>query len=466
MSATSVFDSKLFGNIFGTEEVRQCFSERQYVANLIEVECALAQAEGEEGIIPASAAAVIREHCHVSKIDWDLLAARTEIVGYPVLPLVEQMSKWVPEEVSGYIHWGATTQDIMDTASILQIKHGLSLVSDLLHRVAATLTTLSVRHRSTPMAGRTHLQHALPITFGYKCAVYLSSIRRHQARLATLQQTTLLVQFGGAAGTLASLGPTDAGLRVRRRLATHLSLADPIVTWHAARDGVADATNLLALVGGTLGKLALDLIVLSSSEVGEVAEPYVPHRGASSTMPQKRNPISSEVILAQSKIVRAQAGLVLDAMVADFERASGPWHLEWAAVPAAFVACVGALAQAEFALRGLEVKEGAMGRNLMSSRGLIVAEAVMMGLARHTGRQEAHEIVYRACVAAHEGDKSLREALEEVPVVVQHLKAEELAELCDPTKYLGCCELMVDELVRTMEEEAGAGKNGVVGGGQ
>ncbi|KKY13143.1 putative 3-carboxy-muconate cycloisomerase [Diplodia seriata] len=442
-----MFDSKLFGNIFGTDEIRQCFSERTYVANLIEAECALAQAESDEGVVPAAAAAAIREHSDVSKIDWDLLAARTEIVGYPVLPLVEQMSKWVPEEHSGYIHWGATTQDIMDLATVLQMRAGLAIVSRQLSSLGATLARMAARYRDVPMAGRTHLQHALPITFGYKCAVWLSSIRRYEARLASLQQTALLAQFGGAAGTLASLGPDTTGIRVRKRLAALLSLADPVVTWHVARDGVADVVNFLALVGGTLGKVALDLIVMSSSEFGEVAEPYVAHRGASSTMPQKRNPISSEVMLAQARILRAQAGLALDALVADCERASGPWHLEWVAVPTAFVACVGSLAQANFALGGLCVDEGAMMRNLKSTRGLVVAEAVMMALAVHTGRQEAHEVVYKACVKAVEDDVSLMESLEGVPEVTRHLKSDELAELCDPTKYLGCCRLMVDELI-------------------
>lgn len=357
------------------------------------------------------------------------------------------MYKSLTPLLAGYIHWGATTQDIMDLASVLQMKAGLAIVERQLSSLAATLTRMAARYRDVPMAGRTHLQHALPITFGYKCAVWLSSLQRHQARLQTLKRTALLAQFGGAAGTLASLGPSDAGIRVRKRLAALLSLADPVVTWHVARDGVADAVNLLALVGGTLGKVALDLIVMSSNELGEVAEPYVPHRGASSTMPQKRNPISSEVMLAQAKILRAQAGLVLDGMVADFERASGPWHLEWAALPTAFISCVGSLHQANFAIGGLCVNEGAMMENLLSTKGLIVAEAVMMGLAVHTGRQEAHEIVYKACVAAHEGGISLKESLEKVPEVTKHLKDEELTELCDPTKYLGCCRLMVDELI-------------------
>ncbi|KAH7160735.1 L-Aspartase-like protein [Dactylonectria macrodidyma] len=447
MSSATVFDSVLFRNTFGTEEIRDCFSERSYVANLIEAECVLAQAEEDEGVIPAGAAAVIREHSHVSKIDWPLLASRAEIVGYPILGLVEQMSEWVPEDTAGYIHWGATTQDIMDLGSILQVQKGIDIVERLLHQTAASLKSMCVTYRDTPMAGRTHLQHALPITFGYKCGVWLSGILRHIERLDQLKERCLLVQFGGAAGTLASLGNTDKGIRVRKRMAALLNLRDPVITWHVARDTIAEVVSFLAMVGGSLGKIALDLIIMSSNELNEIAEPYVPHRGASSTMPQKRNPISSEIILAQSKILRAQAGLVLDGMVSDFERASGPWHLEWAALPTAFISAVGALHQTHFALSGLQVNEDAMMENLKSTRGLIVAEAVMMELAKYEGRQEAHEIIYRACVDAHEGKSPLQEVLEKVPQVNRHLSLEQLATLCDPTQYLGCCQLMVDELL-------------------
>ncbi|KAK7430703.1 hypothetical protein QQZ08_002747 [Neonectria magnoliae] len=449
MSAATVFDSVLFGNIFGTEEIRDCFSERAYVANLIEAECVLAQAEEDEGVIPPGVATVIRQHSDVSNVDWSLLSARAEIVGYPILGLVEQMSEWVPEDKAGYIHWGATTQDIMDVASMFQIKSGLTIVERLLRQTAVSLESMCVTYRDTPMAGRTHLQHALPITFGFKCGVWLSSLTRHIERLKQLKERCLLVQLGGAAGTLASLGNTDAGIRVRRRMAALLHLRDPVITWHVSRDTIAEVVNFLAMLGGSLGKIALDLILMSSNELNEVAEPYVPHRGASSTMPQKRNPISSEIILAQSKILRAQAGLVLDGMVSDFERASGPWHLEWAALPTAFIAAVGALHQAHFALGGLQVNEDAMLTNLKSTRGLIVAEAVMMELARYEGRQEAHEIVYQACVDAHEGKTALQDVLQKVPRVVKHLSPDRLAALCDPTKYLGCCQLMVDELLES-----------------
>lgn len=298
------------------------------------------------------------------------------------------------------------------------------------------------------MAGRTHLQHALPCTFGYKCAVYLSGVLRHIDRLEEIKQRCLLVQFGGAAGTIASLGSDDTGPRVREQLAIELGLQNPAITWHVARDNVAEITNFLALVGGTLGKIALDLMIMSSNEFDEISEPFVPHRGASSTMPQKRNPISSEVILAASKMLRANASLGLDAMITDFERASGPWHLEWVAVPEAFVTAVGALHQTNFALDGLVVKVDSMERNLHSTKGLIVGEAVMMALAPHIGRQKAHDEVYEACKSAIEHDRTLLEVLRESKTLTSVLTDEQLVGLCDPTQYMGASQLMVDEMVK------------------
>ena len=298
------------------------------------------------------------------------------------------------------------------------------------------------------MAGRTHLQHALPITFGYKCAVYLSGFQRNLRRLDVLQQECLNVQFGGAAGTLASLGSDGAGIKVRANLARQLGLADPRITWHVARDNVAEIISTLAIIGGSLGKVALDVMVMSSNELNEVSEPFVPHRGASSTMPQKRNPISSEVILAASKLLRANAGLVLDAMVSDFERASGPWHLEWVCVPESFVYCSGALHQAAFALGGLVVNLDAMATNLASTRGLIVAEAVMMGLAPYVGRKPAHDIVYQACCSSIDTARPLLDVLLAEGSVRAKITEEELGRLCDPMRYMGCAQQMVDDVLK------------------
>lgn len=336
----------------------------------------------------------------------------------------------------------------MDTASMLQIKKALEIVETYLLDLILILKDLAQKYKETPMAGRTHWQHALPITFGYKCAIWLSSLQRSFSRLQELKPRCLLVQFGGAAGTLASLGnDSNKGLNVRAKLANLLGLNNPSITWHVARDGIAEIINLLAIICGSLGKIALDIIAMSSNELDEVSEPYVAHRGASSTMPQKRNPISSEYILAASKVVRANAGIVLDGLVADFERASGPWHLEWVAIPESFISTVGSLHQMKFALGGLEVKTDSMLRNLESTKGLIVAEAVMMGLAPFIGRYDAHEIVYKCCVKAHDGKTALYDILRYEQKIIDKVDLQVLKKLCDPINYLGCSSYMIDHVL-------------------
>ncbi|CAK7227657.1 hypothetical protein SEUCBS140593_006650 [Sporothrix eucalyptigena] len=452
--ATSVFDSRVFRNLYGTQEMREVFSDEAYVTRMIEVETALSRAQSKVGMIDILAGDALTKAAASVKIDYEQLSLDTEIVGYPVLPLVKQLVAQIDDpDVAKFVHWGATTQDIMDCASQLQMRRGLELVRAKLEELTATLRALSVKHRDTLMAGRTHLQHALPVTFGYKCAVYLSGLVRHLERLGEIERRCLLVQFGGAAGTLASLGgeadpESTAGVRVRAALAAELGLADPPITWHAVRDTVAEILSFLALVGGSLGKIAYDIIVMASNELGEVSEPFVPHRGASSTMPQKRNPISAEVIYAASKLLRSQAALGFDAMVVDFERASGPWHLEWAAIPAAFVAAAGALHQTQFALAGLVVHTNAMRANLGSTRGLIVSEACMMRLAPFLGRQAAHDVVYEACRQSIDSDRDLFDILTTLPSVTDHLDEAALRSVCDPANYLGASQIMVDNMVR------------------
>ncbi|KAF9890039.1 hypothetical protein FE257_006719 [Aspergillus nanangensis] len=443
MGSVSAFDSVIFKNLFGTDEIREVFSDEAYISRCIDAETALARAQAACGVIPQEAADSITSNADISTLDLDRLRSETEIVGYPILPLVKQLSTTIGEH-GRYLHWGATTQDIMDSASMLQMKRGLEVVERKLDNVIAALERLSKTYKATPMAGRTHLQHALPVTFGYKCAVWLSGLYRHRERLAQLKSRCLLVQYGGAAGTLASLGVCEEGIKVRKAMALEMGLHDPTITWHVARDGVAEIASFLALVGGSLGKVALDLMIMCSNEVGEVAEPFVPHRGASSTMPQKRNPISSEIILAASKSLRSNASLVLDGMVVDFERASGPWHLEWIAIPEMFVMAVGSLHQAEFALSGLVVDAQRMLDNLYSTNGLIVGEAVMMGLAPVMGRQNAHDVVYNGCRQAIEKKLTLLEVLLQMPHVTEKIPGTQLEQLCDPINYLGSSQRMVD----------------------
>jgi 3-carboxy-cis,cis-muconate cycloisomerase len=299
------------------------------------------------------------------------------------------------------------------------------------------------------MAGRTHLQQALPVTFGYKTAIWLAMFDRHAERLVQLKPRVLVGEFAGAAGTLASLG--DKGFDVQQALCEELGLGVPVATWHVARDGFAEVVNFLGLVTGSLGKIALDIMMMASTEFAEVYEPFVKGRGASSTMPQKRNPISSELMLASCKAVRQHAGLMLDAMVQDFERATGPWHAEWMAIPESFVLTAGALHQAKFALGGLIVDETRMAENLDISRGLIVAEAVMMGLAPQLGRQDAHDVVYDACRVANEKGTSLADALSADKRVSERIDRATIERLTAPKNYLGLAPEMVDRVLAAVK---------------
>ena len=444
LQSTTVLDSILFRDAFGTAPMRDVFSDRALVARYVEVEVALAKAEARTGVIPQQAADEIAKRANAATLDVDKLREETDLVGYPILPVVHQLVKQCGE-AGRYVHWGATTQDIMDTAVVLQMRDALRIVSDDITALRDILADMARKHRDTAMAGRTHLQQALPITFGYKAAIWLAMFDRHAARLEELKPRVLVGQFAGAAGTLASLG--DKGVAVQAALCEELKLGVPVSTWHVARDGFAEVINYLALVTGTLGKIALDIMIMASTEFGEVYEPFVKGRGASSTMPQKRNPISSELMLAASKAVRQHAGLMLDAMVQDFERATGPWHAEWIAIPESFVLTAGALNQARFALGGLIVDDKRMTQNLGMSKGLIVAEAVMMQMAPFTGRQEAHDIVYAACRVVNEKGGTLAEALAVEPAVTAHFDRAAIDRMTDPANYSGLAPQMVDRVL-------------------
>jgi len=441
---STILDSDIFKDMFGTPQMRAVFCDDNLLACYVRAEVALAIAQGRAGVIPQAAAAEIAARAGGVALDLAALKAEAENVGYPILGLVRQLSAALGD-AGRYVHWGATTQDIVDTGVVLQLRDAFDIIARDIAAVTAALETLARLHRDTPMAGRTHLQQALPITFGYKAAVWLSMMQRHAERLAQLKTRVLVAQLGGAAGTLASLGAQ--GLDVRREYARELGLAEPAITWHVARDGIAEAVQFLGLVAGTLGKVGFDVMLLMATEIGEAFEPFESHRGASSTMPQKRNPISSEILVANAKAVRANCGLMLDAMVQDFERATGPWHVEWIAVPEAFILTAGSLKQAAFMLGGLTVDAARMRQNLDMTGGLIVAEAVMMGLAPRLGRQAAHDLVYEACRAAISGKRTLLDVLRADATVTAALDDARLSALCDPANYLGTAREMVDRVL-------------------
>jgi 3-carboxy-cis,cis-muconate cycloisomerase len=447
--AVNPADSAVFGTLYGSDAMRALFDEAAFFRRMLDVEAALATVQGRLGLIPADAAAAIAAAAGTVAPDPAELAASVRRVGYPVVGLVAALTRAAGPEAGRWTHWGATTQDIMDSAQALQIRDALALIrADLVATIQA-LARLAQAHRATVMAGRTHLQHALPITFGLKCAVWLAPLATDVERLDQLRPRVALVQFGGAAGTLASLG--DAGIAVMEALAAELGLGAPPLPWHVSRDGVAEAVGFLGLLCGSLAKIATDIVLLSQTEVAEVAEPHEAGRGGSSTMPQKRNPIASEYVLAAARMVQALVPVMQGALAADQERATGPWQAELLALPQAFVLAHGALRHARGLAEELTVDADRMRGNLDATGGLIMAEAVMMGLAPTLGRAAAHDAVHHACDVARAESVALAEALAREPSVAGRLDAATIARLTEPANYLGATGAFIDRALARAE---------------
>jgi len=444
MTAVGV-SSGIFGDIFSTEPMRRIFADENRIQKYLDIEAALARAQARLGIIPQDACDEICRHCSVREYDFAKLKAQTERIGYPVLPVVQQLVGLCRDGLGEWCHWVATTQDITDTATILQIREALDLVEADIVGIADALAGLARRYRDTPMAGRSNLQQAVPITFGYKCATWLAAFERHRQRLGEMRPRVLVGEFGGAAGTLSSLG--TRGLDVQAALMKELGLGQPEIAWHTVRDRIAEVGCFLGLVTGICGKIAFDVKLMMQTEVEEVYEPFHEGRGSSSTMPQKRNPISCVYITATTSLVRQLVAALLDAMVEDHERATGPWEIEWIAVPEIFSLAAGALAQTRFMVSGLVVDEKKMRANLDITRGLIVSEAVMMGLGPHIGRQYAHDLVYDICRQVVATGRTLLDLLAENKEVARHLDRAALEKLCDPANYLGQAGEMVDRVL-------------------
>ena len=443
--AATIIDSRIFGNIFSTDAMREVWSDENRTAKYIEIEKALAIVQGRLGIIPADAAAEIVRNCEPARLDMDQLRAQTERIGYPILGVVSQLNALCRDKLGEYCHWGATTQDITDTATVLLIRESLALVEADLKAISDALAALARRYRDTPVAGRSNLQQAIPVTFGFKMATILAAVERHRERLAQLKPRVLVGEFGGACGTLASI--EQGAMATHEGLMAELGLGVPAIAWHTVRDSIAEVGAFLGLVGGTLGKISMDVKLLMQTEVGEVYEPFAHGRGSSSTMPQKRNPISSCYIHAAVSVVRQHAAALMDAMIADHERSTGPWEIEWIVLPEAFCLTAGALKQTRFILEGLEVDEARMRTNIDLTNGLLMSEAVMMGLGRHIGREYAHDLVYDICREALRLNRPLLDLLAEHPEINRHLDRAALAKLCDPANYLGQAGVMVDRVL-------------------
>ncbi len=447
MPATIV-DSAIFQDLFSSDAMRRVWSDENRTQKYLDVERALAVVQGRLGLIPAEAAEEIVGHCSVDQIDMALLRQQTERIGYPVLGVVSQLNALCRDRLGEYCHWGATTQDITDTATVLQIREALALVEADLAGISSALGRLAREHRDTPVIGRSNLQQAIPVTFGYKMAGLLSAVERHRERLAQLKERVLVGEFAGAAGTLASL--QTGAMETQAGLCAELGLKQPVIAWHTIRDNIAEVGAFLGLVGGTLGKLSMDVKLMMQTEVGEVFEPYHHGRGSSSTMPQKRNPIASCYIHAAISVVRQHAAALMDAMVADHERSTGPWEIEWIVLPETFCLIAGALKQSRLVLEGLQVDAAAMRRNIEMTDGLVMSEAVMMGLGPYLGRETAHDLVYDLCREALARKQPLLDLLAAHPDIQRHVDRPALQAMLDPANYLGQAGHMVDRVLATL----------------
>ncbi len=445
----SIYQSRtVLDRLFSTEEMQQIFSDHGRLQGMLTFEAALARAEAREGVIPAQAATAIAEQCVAESFDLEALACETAQAGNLAIPLVRALTAHVAEhdpDAAQFVHWGATSQDVIDTGMVLQVRDALALIDADLGRLVAVYARLALAHKATVMAGRTWMQQGAPITFGLKMAGWLSAIKRHRQRLHEIRARVLAVQFGGAVGTLAALG--SQGWEVAAALAEELQLAVPDMPWHSERDRVVEVATTLGLIAGTLGKIARDLALLKQSEVGEVDEPAAPGRGGSSTMPQKHNPVGSAVALATAQRVPGLVATMLAAMPQEHERGLGGWQAEWEALPEICLLTAGALRQMVLVAEGLEVDAERMRANLDATNGLIFAEAVSMALAMHIGKQQAYMLVQDACARATQQHRHLRDVLADDATVNTCLSADELAQLFDPQQAIGLAERFVERVV-------------------
>ena len=438
----------LLDPLFGAAAMGEVFSDAARLQRMLDFEAALARAEARCGVIPAAAAQAIASKCKSDLIDANALATAAAVSLNAAIPLVKQLTALVAKddpEAARFVHWGATSQDANDTGLVLQIRQALDILEADLADFRRGLSELAQKHRSTPMAGRTLMQHALPTTFGVKVAGWLDAMNRHRERFAETRARVLVLQFGGAVGTLAAL--REKGLQLAEALAAELHLGLPTMPWHTQRDRVAEAATTLGLCTGTLGKIARDISLHMQTEIAEVCEPAGEGRGGSSTMPHKRNPVSCAIVLSAATRVPGLVSTTLSAMVQEDERGLGNWHAEWETLPEIFRLTAGALHQMATIVPHLEVDAARMRRNLDATQGLIFAEAVTIALASHIGKAAAHTLLEGASRQARESGKHLREVLAQNRAVSERLTSAELDRLFAPENYLGVAEELVDRVI-------------------
>ena len=439
---------KLFDKLFRYEPIDRIFSDQAYIQSMLEFEAALARAEAKVGVIPAADAPIIAAACQADQFKIEELATQAALSGNVAIPLIKQLTELVAKQnkdAARFVHWGATSQDAMDTAVILQLRRALELLDQDLARLTTTLAAFADKYRSAPIAARTWMQQALPTTFGFIVAGWLDAILRHRARLSDLRARNLALQFGGAVGTLAAL--SARGPAVAKALAEELRLPLPPIPWHSHRDRIVEIAAALGLCTGTLGKIARDISLHSQTEIAELAEPVAEGRGASSTMPQKRNPITCATVLAAAQRVPGLVSTMFSSMVQEQERGLGGWQAEWETLPQIVCLSGGALHHLSEMLLGLHVDAKRMLKNLDATHGQIFAEAVTMALGNHIGKMPAHMLIENACKKARVEHRHLREILREDPGLHAYLTPADLEGLFNVQNYLGSAEEFVSRVL-------------------
>ena len=444
--------SPLLAPMLSSAAMRSVCDDVACLQNMLDFEAALARAEAATGVIPASAAGPITMACKAGAFDLAALAQAATRSGNLAIPLVKALTADVAKvdaDAARYVHWGATSQDVIDTAAMLTLRAGIDALLVDIGRAVAGFAGLALKHRHTPVVARTWLQHALPMPFGLKLAEYAAALHRSRLRLQRLRRDALALQFGGAAGTLAALG--DRGWVVAEKLAQELELPLPDAPWHTHRDRIAEAASIFAILAGTCGKIARDVQLMMQTDVAEAFEPSGEGRGGSSTMPHKRNPVAAASALAAAIMAPNLAATILAAQVQDHERSAGPWHAEWPTLPNLLLVTSGALAAAVDIAEGLDVDAARMRVNLDATHGLIMAEAVAMALAEKIGKSQAHHLVEAASKQAVAGKKDLREVLAADTGVTAHLSAARLTKLFEPMSYQGVSQTLIDRLLASLD---------------
>jgi 3-carboxy-cis,cis-muconate cycloisomerase len=438
--------------MFTTPQMDAIFAPDAHIRHMLAFEAALARAEAAAGVIPTEAAEPIAAACRRDDFDSAAIYAEAAVAGTPAIPLVRLLRARVSGDAADYVHWGATSQDAIDSAAMLQMRAGLNLLLADLLAIGAHGAALAQKHRRTLQAGRTLLQHALPITFGLKAARWLALVTRQIQALRQVHDQSLALQFGGAAGTLAALG--DAGPRVAELLAAELGLPLPDMPWHAERDRIAAIAAAVGIAAGSVVKIAHDIALLAQTEVGEVAEESAAGKGGSSALPHKRNPVDAMQALAAARLATGVVPVVLSALAQEHERAVGGWQAEWAAIPDLFRYAAGAIAHTRQAVLGLQVDPQRMRANLDLSGGLVMTEALTLALAEQIGQLEARRIVQEASDQARTAGNSLRQAAHDDPRISAAMSSDAIERALDPAAYLGSADALIDRALTAYRDVA------------